>query len=58
MAALELYATLVAVRVFSDRWPRHAAGSVAVTGTTDNGGDPHVLSRLMSSKFPRVVVLA
>ena len=58
VAALELYATLVSVMVFGDRWPAGASGQVTIGGTTDNGGNPQILSRLMTSKFPLVVVLA
>ena len=29
-----------------------------IGGSTDNGGNPHVLTRLMTSKFPLVVILA
>ena len=58
VAALELYATLVSVVVFADQWPKDSCGLISLVGTTDNGGNPHVLTRLMSSKFPLVVVLA
>ena len=57
IAALELYGTLVAIMAFADGWPREARGMVRVTGTTDNRGNSFILPRLMSSKFPLVIVL-
>ena len=46
MASLELFATLVCVMAFSE-----------VTGGTDNLGNSSALRKLMSSKFPLVVIL-
>ena len=58
IAALELYATLVCILLFADAWPRDARGTVSIVGTTDNAGNTFLMNRLMSSKFPAVVVLA
>jgi len=58
IASLELFATLLSVVAFADRWGDTAGGVIRITGATDNGGTPHVLSRLMTSKFPLVVILA
>ena len=58
IAALELFGTLVAVMCFADGWPRNARSTMSISGATDNSGTPFALSRLMSSKFPLLVVLA
>merc|ERR1712102_11877 len=58
VAALELYATLLCVMVFGDAWSKAASGGITITGATDNQGNSQVLGRLMTSKFPMVVVLA
>ena len=58
VAALELYATLLCVMAFGDAWSKAASGRITITGATDNRGNSQVLGRLMSSKFPLVVVLA
>ena len=58
IAALELFGTLVAIMAFSDRWPKCAKGMIALSGLTDNCGNSYVVSRLMSSRFPLVVILA
>ena len=58
IAALELYGTLMAIMAFSGEWPRASAGRITISAATDNSGNAQVLSRLMSSKFPLVVVLA
>ena len=52
VAAWELFGTLMAVKVFGDRWPKSTRGMLKIGGSTDNGGNPHVLTRLMTSKFP------
>ena len=57
IAALELFASLVSVLVFSPSWPRSTTGTVVLSGLTDNAGNEAVLARLMSSKFPLVVIL-
>ena len=57
IAALELYTTLLCVAVFGDRWPTGAFGSLKLSGTTDNQGNTSAVSRLMSTKFPLVVIL-
>ena len=58
MATLELLATLLCVIAFGDDWAKGADGGISVSGSTDNAGNACVVSRLMSSKFPLVVVLA
>ena len=57
IAALELFGTLLCILAFSDQWPRSAKGRAMIAGSTDNQGNAWVLSRLMSSKFPMLVVL-
>ena len=58
VAALELFGTLMAVKVSGDRWPKSTRGMLKIGGSTDKGGNPHVLTRLTTSKFPLVVILA
>ena len=58
IAALELYGTLLCVMLFGDRWPQNARGRATVSGYTDNAGNAALPSRLMTSRFPLVVVLA
>ena len=57
IAALELYASLVSYVVFSPRWPKSSRGAVVLSGITDNLGNTFILSRLMTSKFPALVIL-
>ena len=57
IAALELYATLLSVMLFSGSWPVSSSGRVRLTGTTDNLGNSWILARPMSTKFPILVVL-
>jgi hypothetical protein len=58
IASLELFATLMSVIAFADRWPRSAKGRVQLTGITDNAGNTFTVSKMMTSKFPLVVILA
>ena len=58
IASLELFATLLCVVLFGGSWPTGAAGTVRLQGLTDNLGNTFALTRLMSSKFPLVVILA
>jgi len=58
IAALELYATLLSVVLFGDAWPRGSKGVVRLQGITDNLGNAYVMTKMMSTKFPLVVVLA
>ena len=55
---VELFATLLSFVVFSPRWPTSARGSIGLTGLTDNLGNSFAVARLMTSKFPSVVILA
>ena len=57
IASLELFATLLCIVAFGDQWPRGAGGSIMLRGITDNQGNQAVMSRLMTSKFPLVVIL-
>ena len=57
IAALELYGTLVCILAFAEQWPKASSGTVVLAGSTDNQGNSWVLNRLMTSKFPMVVVL-
>jgi hypothetical protein len=58
IASLELFATLLCVVVFGDDWPAGASGEVVLQGVTDNLGNSFAVSKLMTSKFPLVVILA
>ena len=58
IAALELFASLVSFMLFVPEEEVDGRGTVALTGMTDNLGNVSALSRLMSSKFPLVLVLA
>ena len=58
VAALELYATLVSLVVFSGNWPQSSTGQMTISASTDNAGNAQAMARLMSSKFPLVVVMA
>ena len=58
IAALELFATLLCIIVFGDAWPAGAAGEVRLQGITDNAGNSFVVTRLMTTKFPLVMILA
>lgn len=58
IAALGLHTTLVCVLAFSDAWRGAQIGGMAVPGVTDDQGNGFVISRLLCSKFPLLVVLA
>ena len=58
IASLEMFATLLCVVIFGEAWPWGAAGGLALEGVTDNLGNTFALTRLMSSKFPLVVLLS
>ena len=58
IAALELFVTLLCVVTFGDAWPGGARGEVVLQGITDNLGNTFMVSKLMTSKFPLVVILA
>ena len=57
IASLELFASLLSLMLFGDELADDAGGAVQLTGLTDNAGNVSALSRLMSSKFPLVVIL-
>ena len=57
IAALELFASLLSLMIFSLGWKKQLRGSVVISGFTDNAGNEAVLNRLMTSKFPLVVIL-
>ena len=57
IAALELFGTLLCILAFSGGWPSSSKGRVVLAGSTDNQGNSWLLSRLMTSKFPLLVVL-
>ena len=58
VAALELFGTLLSLVAFSADWPADMTGHVTIQGTTDNLGNTCIVSKLMTSKYPSVVVLA
>ena len=57
IASLELFASLLSLMVFEDGIGEDAGGAIQLTGLTDNAGNVSALSRLMSSKFPLIVIL-
>ena len=58
IASLEIFATLMSIIAFGDAWPTGAAGGIVLQGITDNLGNTFALTRLMTSKFPLIVILA
>jgi hypothetical protein len=58
IASLELFATLLSILAFSDAWPSSSTAALRISGVTDNAGNTNVITRLMTSKFPLVVILA
>ena len=57
VASLELFATLLCVICFGDAWACEETGTLVISGTTDNRGNTQVVTKLMTSKFPLVVIL-
>ena len=57
IAALELFASLLSLMAFGGELGDDAGGVVQLTGMTDNAGNVSALARLMSSKFPLVVIM-
>ena len=49
---------IAALVVFGDGWKAGREGVARVTGSTDKRGNAAVLTKLMSSKFPLVVILS
>ena len=47
----------MSIIAFGDQWPCTAIGRIRISGGTDNAGNSWVVSRLMSSKFPMLLVL-
>ena len=52
ISAIELFASLISLMVFSDGWVGKQKGVIHLTGMTDNSGNTSVLTKLMSSKNP------
>lgn len=57
IAALELLGSIVAIKVFSDRWEHGAAAGCSVTGATDNRGNSFAVTKMMSTKWPLTVLI-
>ena len=57
IAALELFGTLLSILAFAGDWPEAAKGRIRLSGATDNLGNTWVLNRMMSTKFPMLVIL-
>ena len=57
IAALELFGTLLSIIAFSASWPSSAKGCIQLTGSTDNLGNSWILNKMMSTKFPMLIVL-
>ena len=58
VASLELFASLVSLMAFGDSLGAEDEAELQITGLTDNRGNVFALSRLMSSKFPLVLILS
>ena len=56
IAALELFATLLCIVVFGGSW-EGSRGGVGLSGVTDNLGNTFALAKMMTSKFPLLVIL-
>lgn len=56
-AALEWFGTLLCVLCFARAWPVAATGIVKISGTIDNQGNSWILSRLMCTEFPLILIL-
>ena len=52
-----MFGTLLSVIVFSAAWPSSAKGCIQLTGSTDNLGNSWILNKMMSTKFPMLIVL-
>ena len=57
IAALELLATLVAVRLWANGLQKGGKGRCWVRAGTDNQGNSYAVSRLMSTKYPLTVLI-
>ena len=57
IAAIELFASLVSLMVFTKNEKGGERGVLHLTDLTDNSGNTSALSRIMSSKFPLVVIM-
>ena len=57
IASIELFATLVSLMAFGSEWRQGKRGTIQLTGLTDNSGNTAAMHRLMSSKFPLIVIL-
>lgn len=57
IAALELLATLLSVKLLLKQEGGPSAGRFRLTGSTDNLGNSYVLSRLSTTRYPLVLLL-
>ena len=57
IAALELYASLLSVMIFSPPTSQGTGVTLALTGATDNQSNMYALRRHMTTRFPLCVVL-
>jgi hypothetical protein len=57
IAALELLGTIMAVMLFSNKWPANSSGWTHGTGLTDNRGNSFAVQKMLSTKFPLTVLL-
>lgn len=57
ISALELFASLLCTVVFDGAWTPGRKTSIRITGYTDNRGTAFALSKLMTSKFPLLLIL-
>ena len=57
IAALELFGTILAMKLFKKPGRRHTKGVAVVTGSTDNQGNAYAVQKAMSTKFPLTILL-
>ena len=57
IAALELFATILALKVFKKPENAGRRGVAAVTGSTDNQGNAYAVQKAMSTKYPLALLL-
>ena len=57
IAALELFATILALKVFKKPENAGGRGVAAVTGSTDNQGNAYAVQKAMSTKYPLALLL-
>ena len=57
IAAIELFASLISFMVFVDEESGNEKATPNLSGMTDNSGNTPALAKLMSPKFPLIVIM-